>query len=362
MNNYNDNNDNIINNNIINENQNKFNLTDWSNYIDYKKLLIIKKIDSTNYLDDSIENMKFIKILKSIIESRIFDISHISFLSIKLLEYTYIKSEIINDAFEINNSNTDSSNTNNNDNDNNIKIILKIIVDFIVYIEITLNLHCILIVYFLKNIKHKNENNNKNDSRYPKILNVFNKFNDSIDNTTIDNTTIDNHNELYINPSTLILLLLKLTNKLFIPNLENDKTNIIKLHINYIKSQKQSSIKFKIYLDTFIIKLTTYFFKQNDINDNVNNDKNNDVNNTDNIYKICIEYINLIIDLLFNQFNNLFDILETYLIISINNNEKEDINKDKINKDKINNLNNIKNGIKKLLDTQINSIRELFIN
>jgi len=355
MNNYNDNNDNIINNNIINENQNKFNLTDWSNYIDYKKLLIIKKIDSTNYLDDSIENIKFIKILKSIIESRIFDISHISFLSIKLLEYTYIKSEIINDAFEINNSNTDSSNTNNNDNDNdnNIKIILKIIVDFIVYIEITLNLHCILIVYFLKNIKHKNKNN----SRYPKILNVFNKFNDAIDNTTINNTninntTIDNHNELYINPSTLILLLLKLTNKLFIPNLENDKTNIIKLHINYIKSQKQSSIKFKMYLDTFIIKLTTYFFKQND-----ENDVNNDVNNTNNIYKICIEYINLIIDLLFNQFNNLFDILETYLIISINNNEKEDINKDKIN-----NLNNIKNGIKKLLDTQINSIRELFIN
>ena len=346
MNNYNDNNDNIINNNIINENQNKFNLTDWSNYIDYKKLLIIKKIDSTNYLDDSIENIKFIKILKSIIESRIFDISHISFLSIKLLEYTYIKSEIINDAFEINNSNTDGSNTNNDDN--NIKIILKIIVDFIVYIEITLNLHCILIVYFLKNIKHKNEN----DSRYPKILNVFNKFNDSI-----DNTTIDNHNELYINPSTLILLLLKLTNKLFIPNLENDKTNIIKLHINYIKSQKQSSIKFKMYLDTFIIKLTTYFFKQND-----ENDVNDDINNTDNIYKICIEYINLIIDLLFNQFNNLFDILETYLIISINNNEKEDINKDKTNKDKINNLNNIKNGIKKLLDTQINSIRELFIN
>ena len=67
------------------------------------------------------------------------------------------------------------------------------------------------------------------------------------------------------------------------------------------------------------------------------------------IYMICSTYILTNIELIFKNFENIFTILETHLLTSIN-----------INEVKIKNLIYLKNVIKNLADIEIDNIKKLF--
>jgi hypothetical protein len=86
---------------------------------------------------------------------------------------------------------------------------------------------------------------------------------------------------------------------------------------------------------------------------NINNYFLNIIDNI-NIYSICIEYIISIVELLYNEFNYLFDILE---ICIISNLKYKNIN---FTEDKKQELDNIKNEIKKSINNEITICKELF--
>ena len=83
---------------------------DWQKYIDYKKLILLETIDKSNCLDNSNDNKAFITILKTIIDFKLFNISHIAFLLFKLLENSsIINSNVVHDI--INDTINDINNT-----------------------------------------------------------------------------------------------------------------------------------------------------------------------------------------------------------------------------------------------------------
>ena len=136
-------------------------IDEWQEYIDYKKQLIIENINNTDDLDISKDNIKFITILKSIINLKIFNISKFSYSAINLLIISsfinpIILYNIIKQDETITNSEDTESNldTNTNTNTNTtLTNILKIIIDFVVQIEISLNYHCILIIHFINKLQ-----------------------------------------------------------------------------------------------------------------------------------------------------------------------------------------------------------------
>lgn len=284
----------------------KLTLSEWNTYITYKKTYILNTILKPTSLENSEEYKSFIKTFQTIINYKIFNISHILFLVIKLLEDSYLDSSVVNRI--INNDTTINPTTINDTPDTtNLKTIIQILIENVIYIDISLNIHCVLIVYFLKKLK-----NISNTSR-----NEFDKF-DTFD-------TFDNH----IKPSTLILLFLKLIHKI-------DYTlNPIPI----LNIKKTVSIKMKQYLDTFMIDINETFINYN----------------VESIYKICTTYIFSIIDLLYNElFYNIFNVLDTYILTHINKKDSFDLDKYCVH------MKYIKTTIKTLLDIEITNIKEHF--
>ena len=175
-------------------------IDDWQNHINDKKQTIIEQIDNSNNLDNSSENRKFIEILKSIINCKIFNVSTFSFLAINLLVTSlFIDSKIIINILKDKNSLDIHINSSSHPETNLINII-NIIIDFVVHIEISLNYHCILIIHFLNKVKYtSNENQNENQNENLKVFSIFNK--------------IDNDISQSIKSSTIILLFLKFVRK-----------------------------------------------------------------------------------------------------------------------------------------------------
>jgi hypothetical protein len=331
-------------------------INDWQKHIDYKKKNIIEQIDNSIILDNSIENKKFTEILKTIINLKIFNVSQFTFLAIKLLvKSLFIDSEIILDI--INNDSLSQNNSNTNP-DTNLKNILILIIDFVVQIEISLNYNCILITHFLNKIdKIDNKNVVLNDQ--PNFFSSFSKF------SKIDNDI----SNCISKQSTVILLFLKFISKIGV--YKNDKTLINTIinfndddkddkddkdnsitktqnNRNYRNKSKILSSKLKMYLDTFMININNYFLNNMDNMDNMDNSRNT------TIYSICIEYIISIVEILYNEFNYLFDILETCIISNL---KYKNIN---FTEDRKKELDNIKNEIKKSINNEINRCKELF--
>ena len=96
-----------------------------------------------------------------------------------------------------------------------LKLIITILINFIIQIEVLLNIQCLLITNFIDKINTKNTNINLNDNFKPKIFNLFYKSNKDICNN--------------IKSSTIILLLFKLINKLNIITYENNENMAIYL-------------------------------------------------------------------------------------------------------------------------------------
>jgi len=422
---------------------NILNVNDWNTYIYSKKISLINEIDINNRLDNSEDNIKFNDILKNFARSNVFNMSYIAFMTLKFLETSFIPSAIILNSIDVYTDNEMynklflndtyiSMNYNEKQNYfNYIKIlqfILKIIIEFVVTTELSLNIQCLLITDFIDKINTNNSNgngisNNCNDNEYfkPKIFNLFNKVNlDTIKN---------------IKPSTRILLILKLLSKLSINNNDfnnedlikfiysiNEKNNnyhdkycnnnnnngyfydnddeylncsisnnssdvsyssdeenyehntiydknnlihknnkylydesgkIIKtkyININkklykYINNKKEINKKTKLYLDTFILDITIFFSL---CNKNINTKNiNTDIKIQENIYSLCSKYIINNTELIFNNFENIFDILESHLLKNINKNKQTK-------------LYYLRNVIKNIIDIEIDNIKKLF--
>ena len=95
-----------------------------------------------------------------------------------------------------------------------------------------------------------------------------------------------------------------------------------------------------MYLDTFMININNYFMKSKDRNNN--------------IYSICTEYIISIVELLYNEFTYLFDILEVCII------ENYKYKKINFTEERKKELDIIKVQIKQLIFDEINKCKEIF--
>ena len=104
----------------------------------------------------------------------------------------------------------------------------------------------------------------------------------------------------------------------------------------YMNNKKDNNKKTKEYLDTFMIEITKY------LEDTI-------YINTPNVYSICSNYIINNIELMFNNFEYIYSILETYLLTSVT-----------INKEKENKLFNLKTVIKNLCNLEFDNVKKLF--
>ena len=346
--------------NVIKINNNTLNINDWNNYINKKKIILIDKLDDNNILDSSQDSFNFNTILKSIVKINIFNIYYITFMKLKFLETSFIPSEVLLNIIEIysdvqmynilnektkikTNTNTNITNTTNTNDTykyiKTLKFIINMIIDFIVKAEVSLNIQCLLITYFIDKITNINTTTTnilQNDNNLkPKIFKLFNKSNTSLCNN--------------IKSSSIILLFFKLINKLNITNsydnnnyddeiinlLQETKDNNLN---NYINKHKNINKKTKIYLDSFILEITKYF----------NIEQTNNYIYLD-IHTICSKYILNNIELMFNNFENIFSVLEAHLLKSININEKLKIK-----------LVHLRNFIINLANIEIDNINKLF--
>ena len=338
---------------------NTLNINDWNNYINKKKIILIDKLDdNNNILDSSQDSFNFNTILKSIVKINIFNISYITFMKLKFLETSFIPSEVLLNIIEIYSdvemynilnektkikNNTNTTNTANTNDTykyiKTLKFIINMIIDFVVKAEVSLNIQCLLITNFIDKITNINTTTTnilQNDNNLkPKIFKLFNKSNTSLCNN--------------IKSSSIILLFFKLINKLNITNsydnnnyddeiinlLQETKDNNLN---NYINKHKNINKKTKIYLDSFILEITKYF----------NIEQTNNYICLD-IHTICSKYILNNIELMFNNFENIFSVLETHLLKSININEKLKIK-----------LVHLRNFIINLANIEIDNINKLF--
>lgn len=349
---------------------NILNINDWNNYIYNEKIKLIINMDKSNILDTSIDSLKFNDILKDVIRMNIFNVSYIAFMTFKFLETSFIPSEIIlnvlnlcsdddmyylllhNKKLIIINDKTYKIDTYKYIE--NLQFIIKCIIDFVVKVEVSLNIQCLLITDFITKIDKKyNQNHNdentktKTTNTKPMIFKLFNK----------------NHSDIILNikPSTSILLFLKLISKLSIPNYDFDNfENLLKeenlntnstnetdsnYYTTYMNKKKYINKKTKLYLDDFMLDITKYFFI--DINQNLQNKLLS--SSHPDIYMICSKYILNNIELVFNNFENIFSILEYQLLKSININENKKIK-----------LVHLRNVINNIIDIQTDNIKKYF--
>ena len=336
-------------------------ITDWNKYIYKKKLELIDTINSDNKLNNTPDSFKFNDILKNkIIKINIFNMSYVAFMMLKFLETSFIPSEII---LNIINRYTDDElyrlliinrkiikKTNINyklETYKYIKIlkyIITIIIDFVVKIELSLNIQCLLMTHFIDKIHTTNTTNTTNttttttttDINLPTKSVIFKLF------SSINNDFINN-----IKSSTLILLFLKLISKF---NNNFDETNLLYFineyetnnFISFINNKKSINKKTKVYLDTFMLDITKYFLIDNNIHTIYT------IQTTD-IYAICNKYMLNNIELIFNNFENIYDILVNHLLQSINITENKKIK-----------LSYLKNVIKNIVDIEIDKIKKFF--
>ena len=348
-------------------NQNILTLDKWQSHIDKKKLELLTYIASRDYLENTYENIKFISIIKELVNCNLFNVSTIAFYVLKLLENTFINSNLLYEAILYDSSatnttaNTTTKTTTNHTSESNeyLDILTKylhLIIDNVVHIELSLNINFIIIINNLQKLRQPKDNKYVS----PKVFHTFEKINNDIINT--------------IKPSSHILLFLKLIRKLGKfhmnslnnndiltnknknknNNNNNNRNNTSKTieYTNYIKNNKETSNNIKYALDKFIININN-FYESKDYKDMIIDcpldttlNITHSINNNNNITNICQNYIALIVKLLFTEFNNLFDLLATHL--KSNNN---------ITEEKLQNIISIKQTLRNMINVEIETIK-----
>ena len=294
---------------------------DWISYIKIKKHKILRKIDTTSILDNSIENKTFINILKNIFSTDIFDISRIGYIAFSFLD-TYINPYLVNilkndkqlNYYFLNHK--DYDNNDNNDNNGNKKLnddinnILELIINFIIQTEFSLNLHLFLIIYLLTKNASSSEKVKETKSPYekttPKLLKpvILLKF-----------EQIYNNISLNIKPSSVILLLLKINYKLtnILDNINiNNYNKIIKNELEFYKHIRELNKKINTLLDSFILEITKILDQSQIAIANANTTAIPDKDIIEK-YSICINYILDLGNLFYTSFDTVFEIFIKYL-------------------------------------------------
>lgn len=341
-------------------------VNDWNKYIYKKKIELIDTIDTidnSKNLNTTKDSFKFNDVLKNnIVKINMFNMTYITFIMLKFLETSFIPSEIILNVMEIYSDDelqilllknyTLLKQTNNNYKLETykyirlLKYIISTIIDFVVKIELSLNIQCLLITHFIDKI------HNKNTSNITNITNITNNENTYI-NSTINKpfffilfSTINEDINDNIKSSTLILLFLKLVTKF---NTTYDNKHLLYFvneynntsFLNFINKKININKNMKTYLDQFILAITKYFLIDNN---NINNIINPD------IYSICNNYMLNTIELIFKNFENIYTILEIQLLESINITEKKKVK-----------LLYLKDVIINIVNIEINKIKKIFI-
>ena len=330
----------------------------WQFHIDKKKLEFLTHIASRDYLENTSENIKFISIIKELVNCNLFNVSNIAFYILKLLENTFIDSDILYEAIlDTNTVNKDVKHTSqSNKYLDTLKKYIYLIIDNVVHIELYLNIHFIIIINNLQKLKKQKDNFKANlkDTIYatPKAFYTFEKINNDIINT--------------IKPSSHILLFLKLIRKLgkfhinslnnncIIQNKDNNNTSKTIEYNNYIKNNKETSNNIKYALDNFIININNFYeskdYKNNNKDIIIKCPLDTSLNVTHsvntNVTSICQNYIAFIVKVLFTEFNNLFDLLATHLKSSEN-----------ITEEKLQNIISIKQTLSNMINVEIENIK-----
>lgn len=344
---------------------NNLTIIDWNKYIYKKKLELLDTINNTDKLHNTEDSFKFNDVLKKhLIKINIFNMSYITFMMLKFLETSFIPSEIILNVIEIYSDDElnrlllinrkSIKNTNINyklENYKYIKIlkyIISIIIDFVVKTELALNIQCLLMTHFIDKI-HKTKTTSTEENTTEENTIEENTIESKTNNKSIIFRIFSNINKdivTNIKSSTLILLFLKLVGKF---NTTYDETNLQLFideyyntnYITFINKKHNINKKTNLYLDTFMLDITKYFLIDNN---NINNIINPD------IYVICNKYILNNLELIFNNFENIYNVLETHLLQSININETKKVK-----------LTYLKNVITNIVDIEIDKIKKLFI-
>lgn len=284
---------------------------DWYNYIKINKIKILKNIDSSSFLDGSKTNKIFTNLLQGLFNTDVFDISRVSYLAFSFLDL-YINSYLTDIIRQnkskpvtiINISSTNVSSPAASSTNTQIHNILYFIINLVIHIELTLNLHLFMLIYLLKKQEQNSLkcNPDTNTPQYkfikPKILLKFEKIYNDI--------------ELNIEPSSILLLLLKINYK--ISNIFDYLDNDIILNekdpsknTSIITKNKEITNKINKLLDSFILSI------ENIYRHTQSEPQSSTQSNTYEKYSICINYMLDFATLAYSYFDLGFEILVKYL-------------------------------------------------
>jgi hypothetical protein len=309
---------------MANSEKTKLSITyeEWYNFIKIKKIKLLKHIDNTSFLDNSTENIKFITILNTIFNMDIFNISRISYLGFSFLDI-YINTDLIN-ILETNYQLQPITYNNTS------KTIIHFIINLIINIEFILNLHLFIIIYINQQTNYFKQSNSILDEyefSKPKILYKLEK--------------ICNDIKLIIKPSTTILLLLKINNKLC-NIIDLFDMSLIPKESNLIKQSQEINYKITYLLDKFILAIA-----KNNIYQNINQSRDKDI--IKDIYELSINYILDLANILYMYFDICFEFFIKYL--------KKEYDNDLDTKIK---FDNIKKSISELLKNELTILETRF--
>lgn len=287
---------------------------DWNNYIEIKKTKLLKQIDSTSFLDNSNESKTFITILKAIFNMDIFNMSRISYLAFSFLDI-YINSYLINILQNDKHIHHIISIRTSNDKqlNNDTKIILQFIINLIIQIEFILNLHLFIIIYIIyQNTELSPHNKNITNKTFsfskPKILYKLEKICNDIKSS--------------IKPSTTILLLLKINNKLC-NILDIFDTSLLLKETGLIKHANELNSKINNLLDAFILAIAknTKYHNITSISTSTSTNTNTCNNIMIERYELCMNYILDLANILYMYFDIAFETFIKYLKIENTSND-----------------------------------------
>ena len=129
----------------ISNDSNILTLENWQSHIDKKKLELLTHVASSNYLENTSENLQFISIIKELVNCNLFNISSLAFCILKLLENSFIDSNILYEAVSDTNTTTNDT-VESNEYLDTLKNYIHLIIDNVVHIELSLNIHFIIII------------------------------------------------------------------------------------------------------------------------------------------------------------------------------------------------------------------------
>ena len=216
--------------------------SEWCEILNVKKYNNLKQIETITILDDTSENVRFISLIKKLLNINIFDLSRISYLALLFfspyidvhldnliksdrtlslaINYDVINPEYDHDKYDF-----------MPPLDNTITCILAHLLDLIIQIELYLNIHLLIIYSHIHNLASSTASNttnnttsNTNDININKNKNDNNNISKSKCLHKLDSIIIQMN--YGIKKSTHMLLLLKILNKLFNYNINyNTKLN-----------------------------------------------------------------------------------------------------------------------------------------